>query len=437
MSPSFLQQKVFQIIQNHQKHSFLLAVSGGVDSMVLAHLFHSQGAHFQIAHINYKLRNEDSERDQKLVERFCEKNNIKLHIYQVSAKDQKPEGSIQLWARDLRYAFFEKIIKNENLDFLVTAHHLNDHLETFLINLSRGSGIKGLSGIPDNANGILRPLLSFTKKEIYQYAEEHRIEFGEDVSNKKNDYLRNQIRNQIVPLLENTHSEFLKNFNKSISIINETREFVEEQILKIESKLLHSKNSEIWINKELFSKESSFVQFEILRKYGFENRREIEKMFNAQTGSLFHSSTFDLLINRGDFILKSNKTDSNVDIETEIVIPQNGQKTINLYDYLDLSDFEDCEKINWKFDVDEIRFPLKLRHHKKGDLFFPLGMKGKQKISKFFKDKKISIFAKQKIWILVDSEDQILGILPYRQDGRFATRNDEVKNFSIIYNTKK
>ena len=203
------------IVDSPENRSYLLAVSGGADSMVLAHCFKDLDVRFQVAHINYKLRGEDSDLDQKTVEDFCEKNDIKFHLYKVSEKDQKPENSIQLWARELRYQFFRKVQKEENLEFLVTAHHLNDQLETFIINLSKAAGINGLSGIPANDNHILRPLLNFTKGEIYEFAEENNIEYREDLSNKKNDYLRNKIRNEIIPKLLETNDHFLENFKKS------------------------------------------------------------------------------------------------------------------------------------------------------------------------------------------------------------------------------
>ncbi|PZU13091.1 MAG: tRNA lysidine(34) synthetase TilS, partial [Chryseobacterium sp.] len=171
-----LKKELENLVNLPQNHTYLLAVSGGVDSMVLAHLFNQlrdSGFEFQVAHINYHLRGEDSNLDQKVVYEFCKSNHIKLHVYDVSEKDQKPQNSIQLWARELRYSFFKKIQQKENLEFLVTAHHLNDQLETFIINLSKAAGINGLSGIPSNENNILRPLLHFTKEEIYEYAKEN------------------------------------------------------------------------------------------------------------------------------------------------------------------------------------------------------------------------------------------------------------------------
>ena len=228
------QQSLQKLQTDYKKAKFLLAVSGGVDSMVLLDLFKGAALNFEVAHINYKLRGEDSDEDQKLVEGFCRQNQIPFHLYQVSEKDNKPKNSIQEWARNIRYQFFRKIQQEKNLDFLVTAHHLNDQLETFIINLSKASGIKGLSGIPANENKILRPLLSFTKEEIYAYAKKNKIKFREDLSNQKNDYLRNKIRNQIVPKLLEVNENFLENFGKSILHLNQTKSFVEEKISEIE-----------------------------------------------------------------------------------------------------------------------------------------------------------------------------------------------------------
>jgi len=291
MLTQFAFEKLLQnLTQSSDNPTYLLAVSGGADSMVLAYLFNElQGSRhkFQVAHINYKLRGEDSDSDQKVVEDFCYKNNIKFHLYEVSEKDEQPENSIQLWARELRYQFFREIQEKENLDFLVTAHHLNDQLETFIINLSKASGINGLSGIPANENNILRPLLNFSKEEIYQFAEENNINFREDLSNKKSDYLRNKIRNELVPKLSETNDQFLENFKKSISFLNQTKDFVTHQIQIIEKNLSVFNKEHKILSKEKLAQESDFVQFEILKKYGFNRPEEIQKIFSAENGSSF------------------------------------------------------------------------------------------------------------------------------------------------------
>ncbi|QBJ86846.1 tRNA lysidine(34) synthetase TilS [Chryseobacterium gleum] len=431
-----------KLVHEPEKHTFLLAVSGGADSMVLASLFRDFGQEiqdskfrFQVAHINYKLRGNDSDLDQKTVQDFCEKNHIKFHLYEVSEKDQKPENSIQLWARELRYRFFKAIQEKEKLEFLVTAHHLNDQLETFIINLSKAAGINGLSGIPSHDNNILRPLLNFSKKEIYQFAELNHIEFREDLSNKKNDYLRNKIRNQIVPMLMETNEHFLDNFRKSSSLLNQTKDFVQKQIQEIENNLTAFNQGYKILSKEKLDQESDFVKFEILKKYGFNHEEEIPKIFEAENNSSFFSKEYQLIVNRDEliFIDRSQEKES----KEEIVLIDHfdfseNQITINLVDHI-----ESIDGINkgfeWDFDAEKLHFPLRLRKQKEGDEFYPTGFSGKKKVSKFFRDEKLSILARQKIWILADSNDSVLGVIPFRQDRRYAM-NEKTKWSLKIFN---
>lgn len=426
------------IVDTPKNQSYLLAVSGGADSMVLAHCFKDLGIHFQVAHINYKLRGEHSDLDQKTVEDFCKKNDIKFHLYKVSEKDQKPEHSIQLWARELRYEFFRKIQKEENLEFLVTAHHLNDQLETFIINLSKAAGINGLSGIPANDNNILRPLLNFTKEEIYEFAEENNIEYREDLSNKKNDYLRNKIRNEIVPELLETNDHFLENFRKSISYLNQTKDFVQQQIQEIENRIsVFNKEYKVF-SKHKLNKESDYVKFEILKKYGFNQEEEIPKIFKAENGSSFFSKDYRLIINYDELVVSKKKENGEWKPEEqsddEILLMENfdfskNQITVNLENIIEIEEIN--KSFEWEFDAEKLRFPLRLRRQKDGDEFYPAGFSGKKKVSKFFRDEKLSILARQKIWLLTDDEDSVLGIIPFRQDRRFMTKNNTQKVLKI------
>ncbi|MDR6529041.1 tRNA(Ile)-lysidine synthase [Chryseobacterium rhizosphaerae] len=442
--PSFKNQ-LENLVDQPEKHSYLLAVSGGADSMVLASLFQDlrdngqdKKCDIQVAHINYKLRGKDSDLDQKVVQDFCEKNHIKFHLYEVSEKDKKPDHSIQLWARELRYHFFKEIQNQEKLEFLVTAHHLNDQLETFIINLSKAAGINGLSGIPSHDNHILRPLLTFSKKEIYQFAEENHIEFREDLSNKKSDYLRNKIRNEIVPQLMETNDHFLENFKKSSFYLNQTKDFVRKQVEEIENKLsLFNQDYKI-LSKEKLDQESDFVKFEILKKYGFTQEEEIPKIFTAENNSSFFSKEYQLVINRDELIfIDRNKEQKSTD---EIILIDHfnfSEDQINL----DLKNtIEEIDGINkdfeWDFDAEKLQFPLRLRKQQDGDEFYPIGFSGKKKVSKFFRDEKLSILARQKIWILADSNNSVLGILPLRQDRKY-TKDEKTKWSLKIFNETK
>jgi tRNA(Ile)-lysidine synthase len=448
LKKSSFREQLKNLIHQPENHTFLLAVSGGADSMVLAHLFNElqdsefgisdAGFNFQIAHINYKLRGEDSDLDQKTIQDFCEKNHVKFHLYEVSDKDNKPENSIQLWARELRYSFFKRIQKKENLQFLVTAHHLNDQLETFIINLSKASGINGLSGIPANENNILRPLLNFSKEEIYEFAKENNIEYREDLSNKKSDYLRNKIRNEIVPKLLETNDHFLENFKKSSSYLNQTKDFVQQQIQEIEKRIsVFNKDHQI-ISKEKLNLESDFVKFEILKKYGFNQEEEISKIFKAENGSYFFSKDYHLTVNYDELIICDRQKISTKKPDEIVLIEKfdfsENQISINFENIIG-----SIEEINrtfeWDFDAEKLRFPLILRHQKDGDEFYPVGFSGKKKVSKFFRDEKISILARQKIWLLTDSENSILGILPLRQDRRNA-KDEKTNKILKIFNKK-
>ncbi|MBL1219290.1 tRNA lysidine(34) synthetase TilS [Chryseobacterium sp. L7] len=425
------------LVRNPENHTYLLAVSGGADSMVLASLFQGLGIVYQVAHINYKLRGEDADLDQKTVQDFCEKNHIPFHLYEVSEKDKKPENSIQLWARELRYRFFKEIREREKLEFLVTAHHLNDQLETFIINLSKASGINGLSGIPAASNQILRPLLHFSKEEIYQYAEKHKIDFREDLSNKKNDYLRNKIRNEIVPRLLETNDHFLENFKKSSDYLNQTKDFVQKQIESIENSISTFNLGEKIISKEKLNKESDFVKFEILKKYGFKNEEEIKKIFSAQSGSQFISNDYLLIISRNELLL--SKKNDRKDIEEDIVLTENFEFSNDEVNISLENVIENIEGINnsfeWHFDPAKLQFPLRLRKQQDGDEFYPAGFSGKKKVSKFFRDEKLSILARQKIWILCDGSNSILGVVPLRQDRRY-TKDEKTKSILKIFNEK-
>ena len=433
------------LVHNPENHTYLLAVSGGADSMVLASLFqdlmdNTQGKEhsFQIAHINYKLRGKDSDLDQKVVQDFCEKNHIKFHLHEVSEKDQKPENSIQLWARELRYAFFKEIQQKEKLEFLVTAHHLNDQLETFIINLSKAAGIKGLSGIPSNANCILRPLLSFSKKEIYQFAEQNNIEFREDLSNKKSDYLRNKIRNEIVPKLQETNDHFLENFKKSSFYLNQANDFVQNQIQEIENKLMVFNQEHKILSKEKLDQESDFVKFEILKKYGFNQEEEIPKIFKAENNSSFFSKEYQLIVNRNELIFIDRNHKQEINHKTLLI--DHFDFSENQIDISIPNSIEDIDGIDknfeWSFDAEKLHFPLHLRKQQDGDEFFPTGFSGKKKVSKFFRDEKLSILARQKIWILTDSNNSVLGGLPFRQDRRYA-KDEKTKCILKIFNETK
>lgn len=426
--------------ENHflSDKKILIAVSGGVDSMVLLQLFYfyqqrtaDSGHHFSVAHINYKLRGEDSDLDQKLVQDFCEKYHIQYYVYEVSEEDNKPvNGSIQLWARELRYRFFREIMERERLDFVATAHHLEDQLETFIINLTRGTGIKGLCGITTNENAVLRPLLGYSKQEIYDFAHQYNVPYREDMSNQKQDYLRNKIRHNITPILKEIQLNFLSNFQKTIGFLEETKDFLEDKINEVFREISSEKKGKILLDKKKLQAEKNIVSFEIFRKFGFENRTEIEKMFTANVGSAFYSEHFQMQVDREFFIIselgfgEENPAEIILD-EKNIECTQEGGLILKIPYFQEVS-------ASIFLDLDTLKFPLKLRKTKVGDVFFPIGMQGKKKVSKYFKDEKYSVLEKEETCILADAEENIIWIIPNRQDRRFCATEKTQKMLKVM-----
>ncbi|KUG10100.1 tRNA lysidine(34) synthetase TilS [Elizabethkingia sp. HvH-WGS333] len=430
LTSTYLKEHLQSLHNTIENQSFLLALSGGADSMVLADLFLKAGISFEAAHVNYHLRGEDSNLDQQIVEDFCRQHNIILHTYDVSEKDNKPENSIELWAREIRYGFFFRLLEEQKLDFIVMGHHLNDQLETFIINLSKAAGITGLSGIPENNNKILRPLLHITKADIYKFAKENGVNFREDHTNLSRDYLRNQIRHDISPEMEKTNPHFWENFDKSISFLNQAKSFIEEQLQKIlDDIIITETNDELILDKEKLASQPDFVRYEILKKYGFTNPIEQQKIFEAGSGSQFKGNTLNLFIHRNQLIITPRNISEEETEQEIILIPD---EPISFPEKMLLSEDKLNQKPYWEIDLQKVVLPLKLRRAKSGDFFHPKGMKGKKLVSKFFKDEKISILARQKVWLLSDSEENVVGIINYRQDGRFLPENNNPKIYLYL-----
>ncbi len=225
----------------------LLALSGGVDSMVLADLLIQSGLKFSVAHCNFQLRGKASDGDSSFIEEFCKENQIDFFIKKFDVQGYQKTGnySIQMAARNLRYDWFDELIQQYQFDFLLTAHQLDDSIETFLINLSRGTGIEGLTGIKKQKGKILRPLLPFSKNEILDYAEKNNVKWREDDSNNSDDYLRNKIRHRIIPVLKEINPNFAKSFTKSLNYLESDCELITFQIEKIKKKIFVNQGDEI------------------------------------------------------------------------------------------------------------------------------------------------------------------------------------------------
>lgn len=421
------------ILLNHNKkdYKYLLAISGGVDSMVLLDLFRQTATQFQVAHCNFQLRGADAFADEDLVRHYCGKHQIPFHSIQFNVEEFKATGnySTEMACRILRYNWFDKIIKQNNLDYLVTAHHLNDNIETFMINLSRGTGIKGLIGMQIENNKIFRPLLHLTKEQILTYAKINNLVWHEDYTNLTDEYTRNKIRHHITPILNEIHPKFESNFLKTLGFLNDTNNFVTNQIENIRNLLISDDNyAEIEISKLEDLNDKDFVQFHLFEKYGFTNLDAIEKLKIADNSSEIASSTHRLIKNRTKLILARLENRNN----EEIII---NQEKIDL-ESITLEFIKSDLRLEYAkefIDTKNIQFPLKIRKIKQGDYFFPIGMKGQKKmISKYLKDLKLSKIEKEQTWLLVDNKDQIIWVIDQRLDERFKINNNTKEFLNII-----
>lgn len=399
----------------------LLAVSGGLDSMVLTHLFHQLNYNFALAHCNFQLRGIESFEDQKFVQNYADENKIQVFITQFDtqafAKDYKL--STQVAARELRYNWFYELLHENNFDYLLTAHHADDNLETFLINLSRGTGIDGLTGIPTENEQIIRPLLQFSREKIAEYASENNISWREDSSNASDRYLRNKIRHDLIPILKDINPNFLSAFQKTQNFLQEAKVMVEDASIMVYQQVAQEIGDEIHYDLKQLTRLSNYKSYlyQWLREFGFTAWEDIYDLVEAQSGKMIYANEFRLLKNREFLILSSIKM-----LENQEFFINEGEKEVNIplnITFEVVNDYFVMENTTIFVDQNKIKFPLILRRWKQGDVFQPLGMKGQtKKLSKFFKDEKYSILEKENVWLLC-SQTEIVWIVGMRQDERF------------------
>lgn len=430
--------KKIELIEDYQSQSYLIAVSGGVDSMVLAHLFLKASLRFQIAHVNYQLRKEDSKKDEKLVSNFCLKNNIPLHCYKVDTLDycQKHKLGIQEAARIIRYDWFKKVQQENGLKHLVTAHHLNDNIETFLINAQRGSGLRGLKSmhVLNTSTNIFRPLLKVSKNEIYEFAKQNNIAFREDVSNQKNDYLRNTIRNTIIPHFQENDSNFERKFQVTLENLQNDFDFLNQQLTNEASKILVSKDK-YWEIKD-FQTVNPRLLLHCLERFGFSNTLINSLYLINETNKEFFSSTHQLLVDRKR-ILISEKTNQLVSKTTNDLIIEGlgsytlfNNKIITITEAFEIDSLDEGNDTAY-FDAELLTFPIKIRSWKAGDVFYPLGLKGQKKVSDLLNDVKLSKWEKEKI-VVLESKGHIAWVIGVRISEKFKILKNSKKFLKIV-----
>lgn len=418
----------------------LLAVSGGIDSMILVDTFHKLGLDIGIAHCNFNLRQKSSDKDELFVIETANKLDIPMfHIsFDTKSYVNKEQLSIQMAARELRYQWFCKILSEHKYDYLLTAHHKDDAIETFLINFSRGTGLHGLTGIPEINNEIIRPLLPFSRNDINVYAAKNKLIWREDKSNADTKYIRNKIRHKVVPILKELNPSFLDSFSQTLCHLNESKSFIDQQITAIKKSIVNTENNNFIIDIKKLQKhgQEKFILREILKEYQFTQWDNVCNLLTAQSGKFINSTTHRLLKNRDELILSEIQstepgffTISKKSKEIKIPLHLKFKKM----DALKLEAFKNNEKSaihKIYIDLDSISYPLTLRKWQQGDFFYPFGMHGKKKLSKFFKDEKMSLVEKENTWVLC-SEDNIVWIIGKRMDDRFKINKTTLKGLKI------
>lgn len=395
------------------EHKLLLAFSGGKDSVCLFHLLLQSGFRFEVAHCNFQLRGEESQEDEAFVKKMAESHGIPFHVKHFDTQKLKTESglSTQEMARKLRYDWFFELAESFLFDKILTAHHLNDNTETFFINILRNTGISGLHGIPSQNNRIVRPLLMADSKEIKLYIETHQLLYREDSSNKKNDYLRNNLRNNILPLFETVD----KDFNKTIHHV--TQKVLVFENLALE--LIKNKWQEIALFRQNYT-EIPFIELDKMenkvmffyanvRAFGF-NFEQVENLFKEKKdgfSKMILSKTHQIFAERDSYIIKSLSTQ-----ETEPQVFDNIDKLLGSgvfeFEVCDIFAINFEEKNGFCLALDKIHFPVIIRVWQKGDKMLMLGMKGRKKISDILTDKKVEQHLKPSIRVMEDANGNIL-----------------------------
>jgi len=435
-----------------QDKNLLIAISGGIDSVVLTHLLHKLHFKISLAHCNFSLRGKESNEDEEFVKALGEKLQIQTYTikFETEAYAEEKGISTQMAARDLRYGWFQKIAEENNIDYIITGHQKDDVLETFLINFTRGTGLDGLTGIPEIQGNIVRPFMIFTRNQILVYAAKKKIEWREDRTNSSIRYVRNKIRHKVVPVLIELNPNLLETFHNTLENLKGSQQIVKDRIQNVKEKITKIHNNEVHFSILELKKLSNpkIYLFEILKEYGFTEWNDVADLLDCQSGKQVFSKTHRLLKDRevlilsdllqqenlDNFEISENTSEINVPIALKletVTIPFDTKNHQNKV--LEELIFDDKNTIS--IDFDKIEFPLLLRKWQKGDFFFPIGMNGKKKVGKFFKDEKCSLIDKENAWLLCSKND-IIWVVGKRMDDRFKVTKSTSKILKISPNSE-
>ena len=419
----------------------LVAVSGGPDSVVLLDALHREGFSVVVAHCNFHLRGEASDGDAEFVKRLSEKYQVPY--YQVdfdTEREARERGvSIEMAARDLRYEWFERVADETDCELIAVAHNADDVVETFFLNLTRGAGLQGLSGMAELRGRVVRPLLQVSRKQIMEYIAENELDYRIDATNLETVYTRNKIRHNVVPQLTEINPSFLDTMANNMRFIASAQGIVEVYAAEAYKRVVSEDGERIRFDlKELRECEGvDTLLFMWLNRYGFGSDvvMQLYRSLDDIAGKQFYSQTHRLVIGKESLELEVRSEELGVrseewEIENGESRVENGELKIEISE-VDIEGFEVVKSGNVAcLDADKLQYPLVLRHWKKGDWFVPFGMKGRKKLSDFFADKKMNIIDKERVWLMVSGDD-IVWVVGHRVDARYAV-TDKTKRVKIF-----
>jgi tRNA(Ile)-lysidine synthase len=406
---------------------FIVAISGGVDSVVLADLCKRSGFHFTLAHCNFRLRDEESERDEQFVRAFAQKLQVPLEViqFETSLYAQEKKLSIQEAARALRYQWFDELKYAGQFDYILLAHHANDNIETLLMQFFRGTGLKGMAGIPGgtaNEKRLLRPLLNVKRKEIIEYAQHHGLTWVEDSSNSTIKYTRNYFRHELIPSIEKVFPQVENNLLGNIERFTKINNLYQLMVSELKEKICERRLNEIRVPVKKLEKylDTSLI-YDIINDYGFGEKQvpEIKKLLKSVSGRYIENENFQVIRHR-NWLIIAPKT-----LDTAIIAFGKDQQLIRFPAGILEFDTQPAGKLKLEsdanlaiLDMKNIEYPLVLRKWKAGDYFYPLGMPKKKKLSRFFIDQKLSRNIKENTWV-IESAQRIIWVVGMRIDERF------------------
>ncbi|HUN02336.1 MAG TPA: tRNA lysidine(34) synthetase TilS [Niabella sp.] len=407
------------------KSKLLVAVSGGVDSVALCQLCRHSGLKFAVVHCNFQLRGDDSERDERFVASLAAQLEAPFFSVKFDTKKYAEENKVstQVAARELRYHWFEQVRKENNYDYILTAHHADDNVETVLMSFFRGTGIRGLTGIKSKNGKIRRPLLFARRSELENFIEENKLPYVQDESNLHDDYTRNYFRNTVLPMIEKIFPEASENILSNIERMKEVSLLYRQAIEQHRKKMMVPKGNEWFLPVLLLQKSDAVatILFEIVREYGFTSGQvsEIINLLDSESGKYIVSPTHRILKDRRHLIISPLQESEN----TSVIMEGFGEYafaggTVIVKEMADVPSQISADDAIAMLDAKNISFPLILRPWKTGDYFYPLGMPKKKKVSRFLIDKKLSLIEKERVWV-VEMNKKIIWVLGYRIDNRF------------------